>query len=96
MPLREIKTGGEVKSEQVESVALDGHGDVFGDREERCGFVWFGWGAVLSFGGLEQPRAAVRGHTSQVFRYDDAERLIECISCTSGFDPEPRLSALFA
>ena len=29
VPLREIKTGGEVKSEQVESVALDGHGDVF-------------------------------------------------------------------
>lgn len=31
----------------------------------------------------------------QVFRYDNAENLVQCISCASPFDPEPRLSADF-
>jgi hypothetical protein len=43
----------------------------------------------------EQPQAAVKGHTSQVFRYDSLENVVQCISCTSGFDPEPGLSALY-
>ncbi len=34
-------------------------------------------------------------HTEQVYRYDSGESLIQCMSCASPFDPEPRLSALF-
>jgi hypothetical protein len=53
--------------------------------------------AGLPAGGqeLEQPHAGRQGQTSQVFRYDDRERVVECMSCASSFDPEPRLSALF-
>jgi hypothetical protein len=53
--------------------------------------------AGLPSGGveLEQSHAAVKGHTSQVFRYDNVEKMLQCISCSSSFDPEPRLSALY-
>jgi hypothetical protein len=46
---------------------------------------------------LETPGAArVGGQTSQVYRYDSAEALVQCMSCASSFDHyEPRLSALF-
>jgi hypothetical protein len=44
---------------------------------------------------LEQPHAGHHGHTSQVYRYDSAEASIQCMSCASSFDPEPKLSALF-
>ena len=29
----------------------------------------------------------------QVFRYDSVENVVECISCASSFDPEPKLSS---
>jgi hypothetical protein len=44
---------------------------------------------------IETPHADTEGQTSQVFRYDSAEELIQCMSCASSFDPEPKLSALF-
>jgi hypothetical protein len=34
--------------------------------------------------------------TTQVYRLDTAENVIECVSCASAFDPEPRLSAFVA
>jgi hypothetical protein len=46
--------------------------------------------AGLPAGGLERG-----AQTSQVFRYDNAEALVECMSCASGYDPAPQLSALF-
>ncbi len=50
--------------------------------------------AGLPAGGL--PTSGTdRGQTSQVFRYDNAEALVECMSCASGYDPAPQLSALF-
>ena len=33
--------------------------------------------------------------TKQVWRYDSVEKAVECISCASPFNPEPRLSANF-
>ena len=33
--------------------------------------------------------------TEQVYRYDSVEHAIECVSCASGFDPEPKLGADF-
>lgn len=44
---------------------------------------------------LKTPHAANTGPTSQVYRYDSTEAVIQCLSCASSFDPEPRLSALF-
>jgi hypothetical protein len=35
------------------------------------------------------------GREPQVYRYDSAEGLIQCMSCASPFDPEPKLIALF-
>jgi hypothetical protein len=32
--------------------------------------------------------------TDQVYRYDSAEHVVECVSCASPFDPEPRHSAV--
>jgi hypothetical protein len=33
--------------------------------------------------------------TPQVYRYDNAEHLVQCLSCSSSFAPEPRLGAYF-
>lgn len=44
---------------------------------------------------LESPSAANHGQTAQVYRYDSVEHLVQCVSCASSYDPEPRLSALF-
>ena len=44
---------------------------------------------------LKTPHAADGGPTSQVYRYDSTEAVIQCLSCASSFDPEPKLSALF-
>ncbi len=33
--------------------------------------------------------------TEQVYRYDSAEGLIQCVSCASAFDPEPKSPAVF-
>ena len=33
--------------------------------------------------------------TTQVYRYDSAERVVQCMSCASPFDPEPKLNAAF-
>jgi hypothetical protein len=54
--------------------------------------------AGLPSGGeeLQTPGASEKGQTSQVFRYDSSEAVVECMSCASSFDPEPRLSALFS
>jgi hypothetical protein len=35
------------------------------------------------------------GSTSQVYRYDSGEGLIQCMSCASPFDPEPKQTAVF-
>jgi hypothetical protein len=53
--------------------------------------------AGLPAGGLElkTPGASQEGQTSQVFSYDSTEAVVQCLSCASGYDPEPVLSALF-
>lgn len=53
--------------------------------------------AGLPSGGLELEtlHASIKGQTSQVFRYDADEGVVSCLSCSSSFDFEPRLSALF-
>jgi hypothetical protein len=53
--------------------------------------------AGLPAGGqeLETPGANSKGQTAQVFRYDNREAEVQCMSCASAYDPEPRLSALF-
>ena len=53
-------------------------------------YVYFGGGTgETNFpgipGGVE--------HIAQVFRYDSLEKVVQCISCASPFDPEPKLSA---
>jgi hypothetical protein len=35
------------------------------------------------------------GSRQQVYRYDNAERVVECISCASPYDPEPKLESYF-
>jgi hypothetical protein len=35
------------------------------------------------------------GATDQVYRYDDAAGVVQCVSCASPFDPEPKLQALY-
>jgi hypothetical protein len=36
-----------------------------------------------------------RANPEQVYRYDSAENLVQCMSCASPFDPEPKLPATF-
>ena len=46
---------------------------------------------------LVTPHAAqTTGVASQVYRYDSAEALLQCMSCASSSDPEPRLSSFLA
>ena len=51
-----------------------------------------GGGPVLDTPYAEQ----TSGLASQAYRYDSAEKLIQCVSCASAYDPEPRLSANLA
>ncbi len=37
-----------------------------------------------------------RGFSEQVYRYDSSEATVQCMSCASTSDPEPRLSSSFA
>ncbi len=39
--------------------------------------------------------AAGTNNVGQVYRYDSVEGVVECLSCASPFDPEPRYSAFF-
>lgn len=63
-------------------------------------YLYFDAGTVAGLPGggqeLEQASASEHGQTTQVYRYDSEEALIQCMSCASSFDPEPRLSALFS
>ncbi len=47
----------------------------------------------LPGGGTYREGPAAGEVTAQVYRYDSAEHVVECISCASSFDPEPRLNA---
>jgi hypothetical protein len=84
----------------VTQFSVGGNGRVFYSSSPDGRYFYFVAETVagLPAGGqeLETPHAAIKGQTSQVFRYDSAEALVQCISCASPFDPEPRLSALFA
>lgn len=35
------------------------------------------------------------GNVTEVYRYDNAESVVQCMSCASSFDPEPKVSATF-
>ena len=56
-------------------------------------------GATVPGGGHEQhpiPLSSLPAEpTEQVYRYDSVEHAVECVSCASGFDPEPKLGANF-
>ncbi len=45
---------------------------------------------------LQTPNASTKGQSTQVYRYDREQALVQCVSCASSFDPEPRESAFFA
>jgi hypothetical protein len=52
--------------------------------------------AGLPGGGIEHEASfGDERPASQVYRYDSAEDLVQCMSCASSFDPAPKLSALF-
>jgi hypothetical protein len=42
-----------------------------------------------------QHEAEHEGRAVQVYRYDSAESLVQCMSCASPFDPEPKLISVF-
>ncbi len=56
-------------------------------------------GATVPGGGQEQHPTPLSSlppvPTEQVYRYDSVEHVVECVSCASAFDPEPRLGANF-
>jgi hypothetical protein len=51
-------------------------------------FDWWGTHDVSSVTGLPAP-------PGQVYRYDSAENVVQCMSCASPFDPSPRFNAVF-
>ena len=44
---------------------------------------------------LQTPNASTEGQSTQVYRYDREQAVVQCVSCASPFDPEPRESAFF-
>ena len=44
---------------------------------------------------LQTPHASTEGQSTQVYRYDREQAVVQCVSCASPFDPEPRESAFF-
>ncbi len=59
-------------------------------------YAYFGAEAIggLPGGGIV-PEGVTKGLTApQVYRYDSAEELVQCVSCASSFDHEPRLASV--
>jgi hypothetical protein len=56
-------------------------------------------GALVPGGGIEHENIALTEEspspTEQVFSYDAVERMVECLSCASPSDPEPKLPSVF-
>ncbi len=54
------------------------------------------FGAEVLGGVLGGQRSTMPGvQVPQVYRYDSAESFVQCMSCASSFDPEPKLTAVF-
>ena len=75
----------------LEPVSPDGRYFYF-NAEYVAGVPGGGKGFFRNFENLGQ---SVAGQTEQVYRYDSAEGLIQCVSCASAFDPEPKSPAVF-
>ena len=67
-------------------------------------YYYFGSGSVAGVpGGAVVPGAGHEaahhfgpaGPTAQIYRYDSARRVIQCVSCASDFAPEPKLGSYF-
>jgi hypothetical protein len=61
-------------------------------------YLYFVADWVGGLGGGGQIKATVAyetGQSSQAYRYDSREQMIQCISCVSASDPEPRENAFF-
>lgn len=71
--------------------AEEGGGYSVSPNGEFFYFASSGLGGVL--GGGDYPGTSAK--TVQVYRYDNAEGTIQCMSCVSAFNAEPRLSASF-
>lgn len=52
-------------------------------------------GALAENGGFRKAKPTPFRHTTQIYRFDSEQDSIECISCASPFDPEPKLASLF-
>jgi hypothetical protein len=46
-------------------------------------------------GGAPSADGAQSGESRQVYRYDSTEEVVQCMSCASSFDPEPKLGSFF-
>ena len=63
-------------------------------------YFYFDTGGVAGLpGGSSEPLRNNENSTKldahQVYRFDSAENVVECMSCASSFDPEPRTGAFF-
>ncbi|HWX44975.1 MAG TPA: hypothetical protein VNY52_06605 [Solirubrobacteraceae bacterium] len=79
---------------QVEVGALNGGRSVSPDGR----YYYFGAQLVVAVPGAgKAPETPAAEHANpQVYRYDSVEDVLECVSCASSFDPEPRLGATLA
>jgi hypothetical protein len=94
----ELATAGELNALGVSSYAVDPEGAL--ERGHDAYFVSRGVTGVPG-GGKEPPDAHSSCTTGgcpseQVYRYDSSEHIIQCMSCASAFNPEPKLLSLFA
>lgn len=53
-------------------------------------------GAVVSGGGVDGQSSYGEAATEQIYRYDSQTGFVECVSCASGYDPEPKLGSNFS
>lgn len=54
-------------------------------------------GGTLPPGAENESGGAAEGEEAeQALRYDNVEKLVQCISCASSFDPKPKLNAFFS
>ncbi len=82
------KESAEADTPNLNSVSPDGR------------YLYFTAGGVRGLPGggqvLETPNASQNGQSRQAYRFDREQALVQCVSCASSFDPEPREDALFA
>jgi hypothetical protein len=100
IPSEKLSLVAHLRGAEVKSLSLESDNPLISSVSPDGRYVYFTAGGVRGLPGgsqvLQTPHAGQNGQSSQAYRYDRAQALVQCISCASPFDPEPHEDAVFA